>query len=186
MIAKTWFRRFGRKIKRFYLIKKYRLKSVHSTFYLAGHSKISKDFKAGAYSYVGPNCLIYPRVELGPFSMIANDVSIIGGDHRYNVPGRPIIFSGREELSKTVIGRDCWIGAHSILLTGITVGDGSIIAAGSVVTKDVEPYSIVGGVPAKKIKERFPSAEEKEKHDIFLNTPIEEMDKSLFLYAERL
>lgn len=54
-----------------------------------------------------------------------------------------------------VIGNDVWIGANVILLPGVTVGDGAIIAAGAVVTKDVEPYTIVGGVPAKEIKKRY-------------------------------
>ncbi|MFC4210396.1 DapH/DapD/GlmU-related protein [Pedobacter lithocola] len=49
---------------------------------------------------------------------------------------------------------DCWIGTNSVILSGVTVGKGSIIAAGSVVTKSVEPYSIMGGVPAKLIKKR--------------------------------
>jgi acetyltransferase-like isoleucine patch superfamily enzyme len=53
-----------------------------------------------------------------------------------------------------IIEDDCWVGANSIILPGVTIGQGSIIAAGSVVTKDVEAFSIVGGVPAKKIKDR--------------------------------
>lgn len=61
-----------------------------------------------------------------------------------------------------VIGNDVWIGSHSIIMGGVTIGDGAVIAAGSVVTKDVEPYSIVGGAPAKHIKFRF--SEDKIKH----------------------
>ena len=54
-----------------------------------------------------------------------------------------------------IIGNDVWIGANAIILQGVTIGDGAIIAAGAVVTKDVPPYAIVGGVPAKVIKYRF-------------------------------
>ena len=57
--------------------------------------------------------------------------------------------------SPVVIGNDVWIGARATILRGVTVGDGAIIAGGSVVTKDVEPYAVVGGVPAKPIKKRF-------------------------------
>lgn len=57
--------------------------------------------------------------------------------------------------SKVRIGNDVWIGANAVILPGVTVGDGAVIAAGAVVTKDVKPYSIVGGVPAKLIKYRF-------------------------------
>ena len=52
------------------------------------------------------------------------------------------------------IGSDCWIGANSIILPGVTIGDGAIVAAGSIVSKSVDAYSIVGGVPAKLIKMR--------------------------------
>lgn len=60
-----------------------------------------------------------------------------------------------ESSKKTIIGNDVWIGARAIILSGVKIGDGAIIAAGAVVTKDVEPYTIAGGVPAKPIRKRF-------------------------------
>lgn len=152
---KSVVRKYYRQMRMFYLRRRYGLKNVHSTFYMGGHSKVASDLIAGAWSFVGPNCYIYPKVELGDYSMIAHDVSIIGGDHDYSKIGIPIIFSGRGELKNTVIGKDVWIGAYSKIMAGVKIGDGSIIALGSVVTKDVEPFSIYGGVPAKKIKDRF-------------------------------
>lgn len=157
-------RKVGRALKRFYYRKRYRLHAVHKTTYFGGNSMISKDLVADKYAYIGPRCHIYPGVSIGAYSMLANDVSIIGGDHNYKCAGVPSIFAGRETMRPTRIGSDCWIGAHAIIICGVRIGDGSIIAAGSVVTKDVEPYCLYGGVPARKIKDRFPSAEERERH----------------------
>lgn len=176
----------GRKIKMLYFKNKYRLHNVHPTFYMGGKSSVSSDFKAGPYSYVGPGCLIYPNVEIGAYTMLANNVSIIGGDHRFNIAGCPMIFSGREKAKKTIIGKDCWIGAFSIIMAGVTIGDGAIVAAGSVVSKDVAPYSIYGGVPAKKIKDRFSNESDIIKHTSFLSIPPEEIDPSVIHFAKRL
>lgn len=63
-----------------------------------------------------------------------------------------------ESKGDTVIGNDVWLGHESVVMPGVTIGDGSIIGARSVVTKDVPPYSIVGGNPAKIIRKRFPDA----------------------------
>ena len=64
-----------------------------------------------------------------------------------------------EKLRKNVkIEDDCWIAANSIILAGVTIGKGSVVAAGSVVTTDVPPYSVVGGVPARLIKKRLPDS----------------------------
>lgn len=157
-------RKIGRKVKAWSFRFRYHLHSVDTTVYFGGPSSISSDLKAGRFVYIGSGCIIYSQVTIGEFTMLANNVSIIGGDHNYQKVGIPIIFSGRGRRKQTYIGSDCWIGANSIILCGVTIGDGSIIAAGSVVTKDVEPYSIYGGVPARKIKDRFSSEEEKLRH----------------------
>jgi acetyltransferase-like isoleucine patch superfamily enzyme len=131
---------------------------------MGGPSSICKDLYAEEYSYIGNNCLVYPNVRIGAYTMLANNVSIIGGDHQYRRAGVPIIFSSRAETKETVIGKDVWIGAYSIIMAGIVIGDGTIIAAGSVVTKNLDPYSIYGGNPAKKIKDRFETETEKNIH----------------------
>ncbi|MEQ4518744.1 DapH/DapD/GlmU-related protein [Pseudarthrobacter sp. B907] len=71
---------------------------------------------------------------------------------------------------KVVIGNDVWIGFGAIVLSGVTIGDGAVIAAGAVVSKDVEPFSIVGGNPARPISGRF-AAEDRERHMIDLRSP---------------
>jgi acetyltransferase-like isoleucine patch superfamily enzyme len=122
-----------------------------------------------SYTYVGKNCLIQ-NTRIGKFCSIANDVSIGLGNHPLDFFSTSPLFyrksnplkielvsenSNFEEYKQITIGNDVWIGANSIILDGVEIGDGSIIAANSVVTKNVKPYSIVGGVPAKVIKYRF-------------------------------
>ncbi len=153
---------------------KLNLKFVHKTFYMDNNSSIYKDFKAGAYSYVGPRCHIYPKVSIGDYTMLANDVAIIGGDHNYVNPSLPIIFSGREELKPTRIGKDVWIGSYVKILAGVSIGDGAIIAMGSVVTKDIEAYSVYGGIPAKKIKDRFQNLKDRIEHEEMLKKTYQE------------
>jgi acetyltransferase-like isoleucine patch superfamily enzyme len=102
--------------------------------------------------------------------MFGADVSIVGADHRFDLAGTPMIFSGRPDLPETVIEDDVWLGGRSILMAGITVGRGSIIAAGSVVTRDVPPYSIMAGVPARLLRKRFDSAADERKHDEMLDS----------------
>lgn len=137
--------------KRFFYRKRYRLKNVHPKFLATSQmGGVAKDVKAGAYSFIGQRCIIYPKVTIGNYTMIANDGCIIGADHNFRQPGIPMVFAGREDIRETIIGDDVWIGARSIIMVGVKIGNGAIVGAGAVVTKDVEPYSIYGGVPAKK------------------------------------
>lgn len=165
-----WLANKLRYIKRKILIKWYGLKHVHPTFLATfGLKHVSKDLRAGKYCYVGPGCIIYPHTVIGDYTLIANDVMIIGGDHNYKKVGVPLPFSGRDEIKETIIGKDVWIGARVIIMRGAKIGNGAIIAAGSIVTKDVEPYTIVAGVPAKVIGERF-SGKDIEIHEKMLNS----------------
>ncbi len=151
---------------------RYRARLVHASCYLAEGSRISPDLVAHEFSYIGPECIVGPRVELGAYSMLGPRVSIVGADHVFDQPGVPIIFSGRPELKSTVIERDAWVGCGSVLMAGVRIGRGAIVAAGAVVTKDVLPYEIVGGVPARKISDRFDTAAARETHDrMLVQTP---------------
>jgi acetyltransferase-like isoleucine patch superfamily enzyme len=134
-------------------------------------SKISKDIILGDYSYIGPGARIGPKVVMGNYVMCGPEIVVVGDDHRYDIPSVPIIFSGRPTLRTTYIQDDVWIGTRSIIKAGITIGTGSIIAMGSVVTKNVEPYTVVGGVPAYVIKKRFENCKDILKHEKMLNGP---------------
>jgi carbonic anhydrase/acetyltransferase-like protein (isoleucine patch superfamily) len=151
---------------------RHKLRNVHPTFYLSAGSVVCPDLVADAFSYIGPDCRVGPQVQLGSYAMLGPGVSIVGGDHIFNVPGTPIIFSGRPELKPTVIGADAWIGCGAILLAGVNIGRGAIVAAGAVVTKEVPPYEIHGGVPARKIGDRFATETDRQLHDRMLDEPV--------------
>jgi acetyltransferase-like isoleucine patch superfamily enzyme len=122
----------------------------------------------GDYSYVSPNTrLIYAHV--GKFCSIAGDCAIGMGTHSLKYKSTSPIFTSRqnsigeqwvdtdsyEEYKEINIGNDVWIGQRVLVMGGVNIGDGAVIGAGAVVTKDVPPYAIVGGVPAKIIRYRF-------------------------------
>lgn len=96
------------------------------------------------------------HVEIGENSLIGPYVTIYSTNHNYSSVDIAIREQGQNE-KKVCIGKDVWIGAKSIILPGVIIGDGAIIGAGSIVTKNVEAYSIVGGNPAKLIKYRINS-----------------------------
>lgn len=130
--------------------------------------EIGDNFYLGKYSSIETDCIIGDNV------IIANHVGIVGRyDHNYQQVGVPVRLAmqmhdadydwkGKDEL--TVIGNDVWIGYGAIVMSGVHVADGCIIASGAVVTKDTEPYTIYGGVPAKKLSDRFETMEDREKH----------------------
>lgn len=96
---------------------------------------------------------------------MAGKVSFVGKhDHTFNTPGKTIWQGERGDNGITIVENDVWIGTGSIIMSGVTIGKGSIVAAGSIVTKDIPPCEIWGGNPAKKIKDRFITLEDKQLH----------------------
>ena len=159
--------KYLRIIRSFFQILRYRIWGVHFTSYVCGKSNIHKTLKIGHYGYIGPNANIGPNVIMGNYVMIGRDLLIAGKDHVFDIPGTATIFSGRPKSLQTLIEDDVWIGARVSIMEGIKIGRGSIVAMGSVVTNDIPPYSIVGGVPAKLLKNRFKD-EDIKIHDEFL------------------
>jgi acetyltransferase-like isoleucine patch superfamily enzyme len=151
---------YFRKIRSIIRNLKYRLRYVDSSNDIQKPIDISKDLIMGQYGFIGKNAWICPNVQIGNYVMIAPECAILGGDHKYDIVGEPIIYSGRPKTKKTIIEDDVWIGYRVIINAGVTIGKGSIVAAGSIVTKNVEPYTIVGGNPAKKLTLRFSVSEQ--------------------------
>lgn len=104
---------------------------------------------------IAQNCFIQVRgkVIIGNNVIFGPNVSILSEDHNFDNPDLPV--SAQGETRKGVIIKDgVWLGTRAVILDGVTVGANSIVAAGSIVTKDVPPFAIVGGVPARLIKKR--------------------------------
>ncbi len=179
--------------------------SCGSTLY--GYNKIGKhsEFNGviGKHSYIGENSKIYANI--GKFCSIGNNVKVIYATHpsKKFVSTHPSLYSLRKQSGYTYtkfqrfdeflyydkeksivtkIENDVWIGDNVIILGGVSIGNGAIVAAGSIVTKNVEPYTIVGGIPAKKINDRFNSDQKNflenfqwwEKNDDFILSNIDQ------------
>ena len=165
-------------------IKNYRLKRKNKNLKISGNSVIINTIlgknnsiqaatlnnsKLGDFSYVGLNGYLN-HVDVGKFTCIGPHVQIGLGEHPIKgfVSVHPAFYSPIKqvglsfsdkfyfkEFHKTIIGNDVWIGANVVIIGGVKIGNGAVIAAGAVVVKDVPAYSLVGGVPAKIIKSRF-------------------------------
>ena len=153
---------------------------VHSTSYLGPECSLHRSLVMGPYGYIGPGAMLPEGVVMGKYVMIGPGLLITGDDHRFDKVGEAVIFSGRPTQRNCIIEDDVWIGARVIILKGTRIGRGAIIAAGAVVVKDVDPYTIVGGVPARVIGQRF-NEEDALQHDAFLAGPAKEGE-----YAARL
>ena len=141
--------------------------------------------RLGYASYIAGNTELY-AVEIGKYCCVAQNLRVIRGQHPTStfVSVHPAFYSPDNQVSRVKyvdkclydeyriaqegcivkIGNDVWIGSDVSIMEGVRIGDGAIIAAGALVTKEVLPYSVVGGVPAKEIKKRF----EKEEIDFLL------------------
>lgn len=135
--------------------------------------RISSGCTIGDNTYINYNTVIDAKVKIGKFCSIAPNVYIAPGNHTYSyLTTHPILYDKfwqkrlnipisnmQDKKKETVIGNDVWIGVNATILEGIKIGNGAIVGASSVVTKDVEEYAIVVGNPAKKIKYRFEEEE---------------------------
>jgi acetyltransferase-like isoleucine patch superfamily enzyme len=143
---------------------KYRLVSVGKDFYIGYGTRIRPGcVSVGDYCFVGNGCHIASAATIGNFVMIASNVSMVGGDHKFREVGVPSIWAGRDVNRPIIIEDDAWIGHGATIMHGVRIGEGAIVAAGALVTQDVPPYAIVASKPAGVIAERF-SPDDREAH----------------------
>lgn len=129
--------------------------------------------------YIGKYCTIQADARIGNDVLIANNVGLIGRyDHDFSFVGKTIAASPhvgdsdyrfRGANQEVRICDDVWIGYGAIILTGVEIGRGAIVAAGSIITHDVAPYSIVAGTPARQIGQRFTPAQIRDHEALLLN-----------------
>lgn len=127
---------------------------VHFSTFIGSHTLLIST-SIGKYCYVGRNVIIN-SAKIGNYVSIASNVQIGGMEHCYWYPSQSTWLSNKSIIGKiTIIEHDVWIGAGSIIKQGIKVGQGAVVGANTCVTKDVPPYAIVVGSPAKILKYRF-------------------------------
>ncbi len=108
----------------------------------------------GDRSGIGIKCEVHGKVTIGNDVMMAPEVIIYTKGHAYDNLTLPMIEQGDTPTKPVTIGDDVWIGRRALILPGVSIGNGAIVGAGAIVTKNVPPMTIVGGNPAKVIKDR--------------------------------
>lgn len=133
----------------------------YRTFSLGDHSVVESfscinnavgDVVIGDHTRIGLHNTIIGPVTIGQHVNLAQGIVVTALNHNYSIPDQRIDQQGVTTAAVT-IGNDCWIGANTVILPGVTIGEHSVVAAGAVVTKDVPSHSLVAGVPARIIKQ---------------------------------
>ena len=117
------------------------------------HLEVREGITIGSNTHFAPFCVLYGPLEIGMNCAFAAHCTFASVGHGYERTDIPMV-QQPPTSRKIVIEDDVWFGANCVVVGGVRIGQGSIIGAGAVVTKDVEPYSVMGGVPAKLIRKR--------------------------------
>lgn len=131
------------------------LKQCGTNVNIERNAVFSPAVSLGDNSGIGINCEVYGPVTIGNDVMMGPEVIIYTSGHKHDRTDITMIEQGFEEHKPVTIGNDVWIGRRAMIMPGVMIGNGCVIGAGAVVTKDIPDYSVVGGVPAKVIKNRL-------------------------------
>lgn len=145
--------RFKAKEIRGFLVRKF-VKSADKNINIDKGCDIPFDLVIGHNSGIGMYSKIGSKVTIGSNVMIAPECYIYTQNHNFNRLDIPMCEQGISKAKPVIIGDDVWIGIRVTILSGVKIGQGAVIGAGSIVTKNVEPYSIVAGNPARIVKFR--------------------------------
>lgn len=145
------FNKFGYTLRQF-CVKRF-IQSCGTNLRLGPGVTLAFNNTIGNHVIINENCRLQD-CQIGDYALIAPEVYTIRRNHRYEDPTTPISRQGYFDTKPPVIHRDVWLGARVILLPGIVIHEGAIVAAGAVVTQDVTSFDIVGGVPARIIGHR--------------------------------
>ena len=114
----------------------------------------ARQLKIGKYVRINEHVFLQGKITIGDYVMIAPYAALYTNTHEHANVNTPMVMQGDTTTEEIVVENNAWIGRNVVILPGITIGEGAIVGANSVVTKDVTPYTVVGGVPAKVIKKR--------------------------------
>lgn len=152
---------FFNQLRVWYVTHVLKIMEPHSKSYFENNVYIAD----GKTVCIGRHCHINEHVfiqgaQIGDCVMIAPHAALLSARHRYGRTDVPMILQGEEGGIVPVVENDVWIGRNSVIMPGVRIGTGCIVGAGAVVTKDVAPWSVVGGVPAKLIRMRNSTTKE--------------------------
>ena len=122
-------------------------------FNVGVHIQATQEMIIGDHTHFAPYCILYGPLEVGSKCAVAAHTVFASIGHTYDHPDTPFV-DLPAMADKIVLEDNVWIGANASIIQGVRIGTGSIVGAGAVVTKDVEPYTVVGGVPARIIRRR--------------------------------
>lgn len=178
---------------------RFKVKKLQKSFAKCGKNfRIGTNYNIGSFSMIeignnvsiGPNAIlysIYKKIIIGNNVLFGPGVTLVSGDHSIRKIGVTII-DNHEKMpgddADIIIEDDVWVGANVTILKGVTIGRGSVLAAGAVVTKSTPPYSIAGGVPARVIGYRF-NKEQIKKHESILYKESDRTPESRLEYLDK-